>query len=153
MFCFGVCWQICLNYIPLTPRYMNYDWSRVNYLSCLFIMPIMYLLTQKFDIIICKSYFLSRIGKGSYNIYLVQMVFYGCGYSDLLYSRVGNFTFSLFINIFLCCSIGYLFFVFENRITSFLIKYFYLKVSKLENLFLILIRKVNKISFEKIADE
>ena len=75
MFLIGIIWQSLLNYLPLHPIFMNFEWARVNYLPSLFVMPIMYVLIKKFYGCNISCAFLQEFGKASFNIFLVQMVF------------------------------------------------------------------------------
>lgn len=122
IFIVGVIWQAMLNYIPLTPIFMNSAWARVNYLSSLFIMPILYILIQKTksknNI---KFKILQEIGKASYNIYLVQMVFYA-SVVRIVYKIIPGTILQLGINEIVCCALGYTFYLIENPITKYFLK-------------------------------
>lgn len=121
MFSIGLIWQIALNYIPLHPIFMNYDWARVNYLPSLFVMPILYVLIRKFSDSKIKIFPLQEIGKASFNVFLVQMVFYGCGPAWVVYKTIDNMWIQLIICICVCLVGGYIFYIIEHRLTSILI--------------------------------
>ena len=121
MFLIGLIWQVALNYIPLHPVFMNYDWARVNYLPSLFVMPILYVLIKKFSDSKVKILPLQEIGKASFNIFLVQMVFYGCGPAWLVYKIIDNMWLQLIVCICVCLVGGYIFYIIEHRLTSILI--------------------------------
>lgn len=121
MFSIGLIWQIALNYIPLHPVFMNYDWARVNYLSSLFVMPILYVLIRRFSGSKVNIPLLQEIGKASFNIYLVQMVFYGCGLAEVVYKIIDNMLLQLIVCICVCLVGGYIFYIIEHRLTSILI--------------------------------
>lgn len=123
MFSIGLVWQIALNYIPLHPVFMNYDWARVNYLPSLFVMPILYVLIRKFSDSKVKILPLQEMGKASFNIFLAQMVFYGCGLAGIVYKIIDNMWLQLIICICVCLVGGYIFFIIEHGITSILIDY------------------------------
>ena len=118
MFVIGIAWQTMLNYIPLHPLFMNNDWARVNYLSSMFVLPVMYVLVKKYGTVHIKMKMLQEIGKASYNIFLVQMVFYSCGPASIVYRYVDSFCLQLIVCIVLCVFIGYVFFGIEHRITG-----------------------------------
>lgn len=122
MFFVGIIWQIALNYMPLYPVFMNFDWARVNYLSSLFIMPVLYVLIKKFYASEVSIFPLQEIGKASFNIFLVQMVFYGCGLAGVVYMIIDNIWIQLVLCIGVCLFGGYIFYKIEHKLTSFLIK-------------------------------
>lgn len=121
MFIIGVIWQTLLNYVPLHPIFMNYDWARVNYLPSLFVMPIMYVLIKRFCGRNISCIPLQEFGKASFNIFLVQMVFYGCGPANIIYKYITQ----TWIQLLICLSInligGYIFYRIENKVTSWII--------------------------------
>lgn len=90
MFSIGLIWQIALNYIPLHPVFMNAVWAMGNYLPSLFVMPVLYVLIRKLSDSKVNIPPLQEIGKASFNIYLVQMVFYGCGLARIVYKIIDN---------------------------------------------------------------
>ena len=121
-FVIGIVWQTCLNYLQLNPLFMNNPWARVNYLSCLFIASIMYMIIRKFSNLKLKCSLLKKFGKASYNIYLVQMVFYGCGGAWLVYHFVNLSILRLLICLVVCLGTGFVFYKIETPITSEIIK-------------------------------
>lgn len=123
MFFVGAVWQALLNYVPLEPIFMNVAWARVNYIPTLFIMPIMYVLIKKFNNSEIRITILQELGKASYNIYLTQMVFYGCGKANLVYSMISLLWLQLIICITVCVVAGYIFYRIETPITSRIIDY------------------------------
>ena len=122
LFLIGIVWQTALNYIPLHPILMNQDWARVNYLSSLFVFPVMYLLIPKATNSNLTLHPLQDVGKASYNIFLVQMFFYSSRLSASVYDSVKSRTLQLMLCILFCTLVGYLFYIFENRLTSRIIK-------------------------------
>lgn len=121
-FVIGIVWQTCLNYLQLNPIFMNNSWARVNYLSCLFITPIMYMIIRKFSNLKVKCSVLKKLGKASYNIYLVQMVFYGCGGARLVYHFVNSSILRLVICLVVCLGTGFVFYKIEAPITLEIVK-------------------------------
>lgn len=118
MFFIGLVWQTALCYIPLHPPFMNYAWARVNLYSSLFVLPIMYVLVKK-QIESCVSIpILQELGKASYDIFLVQMAFYGCRPAQLVYKYVSNGILQFVICFTVCTTIGYLYYKIENPITK-----------------------------------
>lgn len=123
MFLFGVAWQAALNYIPLRPVFMNAAWARVNYLSSMFVLPVMYVLIKQYVCSCPGIGILRELGKASYNIYLVQMVFYGCGGARAVYRIVPGTLLQIVVCIFVCCAAGYAFYHIEHRITEKIIRF------------------------------
>ena len=120
MFFTGVIWQCLLCYVPLNPPFMNLPWARVNYLSSLIVMPVMYVLIRKFYFISFKIPVIQQLGKASYNIFLVQMVYY-CG-AGLVYKRIHGTLQQIVISILVCCCMGCIFYSIENKITEQLVR-------------------------------
>lgn len=122
MFIIGVVWQTLLNYVPLQPPFMNNAWARVNLYSSLFVLPIMYILIKKYSESGINVPVLQELGKASYNIFLVQMLFYGCGPAQIIYKLVGNEIAQFGICILSCISIGYVYYRIENPITKIIVE-------------------------------
>lgn len=112
-----------LNYIPLHPVFMNYSWARVNYLSALLVMPIIYVLIDNYNKSKIDIPLFQELGKASFNIYIVQMVFYGCGPAQIIYRYINKKYIQLSICIIICCSVGYIYYMLESSITKNIISY------------------------------
>ena len=123
MFVVGVAWQIKLNYFDFKPVFMNYSWARVNYIPVLFVMAIMYIVIKKFYDSKIKILLFQELGKASFDIYLVQKVFYGYGCANLVYSSIESRKIQLLICILVCVVLGYTFYLIENKITNKLIDF------------------------------
>lgn len=122
LFLVGFLWQTVLNYVPLHPIFMNYEWARVNYFSSLFVVAVMYVLISRYSASKVKILILQEIGKASFNIFLVQMIFYGCGLAGLVYKIINVAWIQLAICISSCISLGYFFFKIENYFTNCIIE-------------------------------
>lgn len=123
MFIIGLIWQAALNYIPLHPVFMNYVWARVNYLPSLLVMPVLYVLIRQFSGGKVNIPLLQEIGKASFNIFLVQRVFYGCGLAGVVYKIIDNMLLQLIVCICICLVGGYIFYIIEHRLTSILVNF------------------------------
>ena len=107
----GIIYIIGFQYIGLTPIITNY-WTDTSMWSCLFIIPISSpLILNK-----AKNRFLEILGKASFNIFLVQMVYYNG--AKLIYKYVGNRALQLVINIIICVSVGLAFYYVETPLTK-----------------------------------
>jgi peptidoglycan/LPS O-acetylase OafA/YrhL len=105
----------------------------------------MYVLLKKKS---CKSInipILKDLGKASYNVYLVQMTFYGCGPVLVIYKYVDNKLCQLMLCIIACLILGYLFYLIEKQLSKLLSlfverkMYFKFEISSL-------IKRINSIS-------
>jgi len=139
MYFAGITWQIILCYFGIKPVFMNEAWAHVNYLSSLMVMPLVYVLIKNLSSNALPVPILQIMGKASYNIYLVQMVYYGCGLRSVAYGVISAVGVQLVFSVVFCCTIGIIFYLVENRITRFIIKkikardYFKPWLCKLEN--------------------
>lgn len=122
MFVAGVTWQTALCYLGLTPRFMNYSWARVNYLSVLLVSPIMYAVITKFKEAEIKSPVLIELGKASYNVFLTQKVFYAYA-AQVIYKAVKGIAAQLASCILICCVAGYFFYRIERKVTAIILNY------------------------------
>lgn len=116
MFIVGLVWQTLLNYVPLQPPFMNNAWARVNLYSTLFVLPVMYIVIKKYSDKNINIPILCEFGKASFNIYLVQMVFYGSGQVQIVYKLASNKVMQLIICVVLCTLFGYIYYRIENPI-------------------------------------
>lgn len=124
LFVLGVLWQAALNYIPIAPIFMNHTWARVNYLSSIPAMLAMYILIKARIFDRAKQIhipFIHTWGKASFNIYLTQMVVYGCGLSDVVYGNIPNSFVQLLVIVTICLAFGWAFYKLESRITNTMI--------------------------------
>lgn len=111
---------ICLfSYTNYTPKILVY-WSSTSLVTCLYIIPMMRLLVLISNIKV-RLYPLELIGKASYNIFLVQMIYYCIFASDVTH-MIGNYVLSIVVNIIICVSTGIIFYIIENMITSRMVK-------------------------------
>ena len=111
----GFIYIIAHSYYGYTPYFFYKGFADVNFVACLFFMPIVgYLICRK-DI---KCRFLESIGKASYHIYLTQMVYYNFIKKELIMSIIGNNYLYAIINVIICVSIGYLFYLFNNKLVN-----------------------------------
>lgn len=115
----GIMFIVLVEYTSYSPKIIIY-WTRTSCIATLYIFPICSFLLKNRENKI-KVAPIELLGKASFNIYLVQMVYYWC-----LSGRIYNFIDSIFIRIimnFLICLIGGISFYFiENRITGIIIK-------------------------------
>lgn len=107
----GFSYIVFYKYLGFQPTITQY-WTGTSFLACLFIIPLSApLILNKF-----RCYVLEVIGKASYNIFLVQMVYYN--YAGVMYSQVESRLLQILINILFCVIVGILFYCFETPITK-----------------------------------
>lgn len=113
----GIIYLVLVCYMGYKPFFIQY-WRRTSFVACLYIIPvIMYLI--KNCTIRCK--FLEMLGKASFHIYLVQMVYYRfC--SNMVYTNVERREMELLINIVISVTIGLFFYFVESQLTNKIIE-------------------------------
>lgn len=105
-------------YRNITLFFITY-WRTTSFATTLHVIPLFYWLkSTQF-----KCGFFERIGKASYNIYLVQMVYFAF-FAGWLYDRIPYTILRLVINLVLCVCMGLLFYVVETPVTRFVIKWY-----------------------------
>ena len=110
-FVIGIAYIFCFKYMGLTPVITNY-WTGTSMWACLYIIP----LSSPLILNTAKNKFLETLGKASYDIFLVQMVYYnGAG---IIYKYVGNRLLQIIINIIVCVSVGLVFHYVETPLTK-----------------------------------
>lgn len=113
VFCFvvGIAYIIICKYLGIVPIVTNY-WTGTSLWACLFIIPVSApLILNK-----SKNRFLETIGKASFDIFLVQMVYYNG--AELIYKFVESRVLQISINIVICVSVGILFYYIETPLTK-----------------------------------
>lgn len=99
-----------------TPKIITY-WEGTCFLTCMLIIPVMNVLVSKVKVTIPL---LNLFGKASFNIFLVQMIFFST-YKDMLESAVNNYALNVIATVIVCVVVGTLFYLLEVRFTSFAI--------------------------------
>lgn len=115
MLCCGIVYIVIFKYMKYTPVITNY-WSGTSMFAVLFIIPIVaFLITNT------NTHFkpVEILGKASYNIFLVQMVYYLA--ASHVYNKVENRLVQLIISIILCTIIGTVYYYIEAPITKWLV--------------------------------
>ena len=109
-------WMI--TYYGYTPIILDNGWETTNCICGLVVAPTMIWYLQN-----VKAEFapLELIGKASYNIFFVQMVYYSC-YDIFIMERFSSWKVQLPLSMIICITIGILFYIIETPITSFVIE-------------------------------
>lgn len=102
------------------------SWRSTSFLTSLFAIPVFYYLI-KLDLH-CKP--LELLGKASYNIFLVQMVFFGFGVRHVVSMFISNPIVHFITCLMICLVGGVVFYFVENPITKVFIKFYKTHVVK-----------------------
>jgi len=111
-------------YLYYKPTFCAF-WTSTSMLACLYILPIMSFLLRK-----CKKFKflpLEIVGKASYNIFLVQMIWYNLA-AKRMYEYVSNGPLQVLLNFAACFGIGIAFYYIETPITKRFTKFIYRKL-------------------------
>ena len=109
----GFIYIVAHSYYKWTPVIFNNGWADVNFVACLFYIPIIAYFIKK-ENLHCRP--LETIGKASFHIYLTQMVYYNFMKKDIFIRILGSQYLWCFISVIICVSVGLLFYFLENRI-------------------------------------
>lgn len=107
----GLVYIYLVCYTDYYPKYIIY-WTRTSFLAVLYVIPIFTMLFNKFKNISCKG--ISYLGKISYDIFLIQMLYYTC-LDNKISIYVGNRGVHLTINIIICTIGGVIFHLVETK--------------------------------------
>ena len=115
-FVLGISFIYLVSYTEYEPKLIIY-WTGTSFLAALYVMPLFFMGGGTVDLNIQSNAILYRLlgfmGKASYNIFLVQMVYYQYFVSFIYSLGLGIFM-ELGINIAVCVVIGSVFYRLEN---------------------------------------
>ncbi len=116
----GFVYLVIFKYTPAAPLFTD-QWITTSVFAVLFIVPVMLRLMKPNHI---SNRLLETLGRASFNIYLIQMVWYwDCnGLAEMLNKAVPTIALRLVVIITVCCTLGVLFYRIENPITQRIIK-------------------------------
>lgn len=109
LFVVGITAQYVLRYTRYEPKILNM-WPATSFLACFWIYPVMAILIQRVHFHFKP---LELIGRASYHIFLVQMVYFCVSYR--LTEGYGELQ-ALGMNLGICVAIGLLFYILTNGI-------------------------------------
>lgn len=112
----GVIYIIIFVYLGFKPVITIY-WTETSFWACLFILPISRMLLRNNRLHLKP---IEVIGKASYNIFLIQMVYYYF-LSEHVYSAIENRSIQLGVNFIICLTAGIIFWLIETPVTKYLI--------------------------------
>ena len=114
----GIIFILANCYFSYTAQVIIY-WTRTSFVASLYIIQIMIFLIRSGRI---RCRVLELLGRASYNIFLVQMVYYTYG-AGIVYRNVESRGVQLLLNISICLSVGVFFYYFETPITRVFLKH------------------------------
>lgn len=107
----GIIYILIFVYVGKVPPITMY-WTTTSVFACLYIIPI----AEKIIFNNCRNGLIELIGKASYNIFLVQMIYYNG--VDVVYKFIVNRWLQLTCNVFICIGGGLLFYFLEKPLTQ-----------------------------------
>lgn len=120
VFIIGTTWLYgvyCLGWKPI----INNLWITTGFMAAFYICPIMWTVLR-LKLFNFHSYILGLIGESSYNIYLVQMVFF-VFYAKNIYRLVPERFYAYLCCAFICVFVGLIFHFFEKKITNCVLRW------------------------------
>ena len=114
LFGVGLLYLLGISYWGYQPRITQF-WPRTSFIATLYTIPIFQLLWSK-----CRNIripLFDVLGKASYNIYLVQMVYYHM-YADYVYLHIPARSMQVLVNILICALVGIVFYRREAPVTN-----------------------------------
>lgn len=121
----GLVYLVGISYLNYSPGITQF-WPETSFIAALYIVPIFQLLWRYCKN--CRVPGLTLLGKASYHIYLVQMVYYYLC-ADYVYLRIPDRKVQLLVSIAACVSVGILFYCLESPITNKLLRVFISKLN------------------------
>ena len=109
----GCVFIIMYAYMGVQSKIVNNDWKDTTYLPCLYIVPLAEFLIQRVHFGFKP---LELIGRASFNIFLVQMVYYTYAV-NFVRRLIPNHSLCLVLHIVICVSVGLIFYLVEKPIT------------------------------------
>lgn len=112
-FVVGLAFIVSYRYLKVEPRVIT-EWTGTSFIACLYLLPISGFLIKKVHIR-CKP--IECIGKASFNIFLVQMVYFAFA-AAFVRKVTGVHILWLLAHIVICMTIGIIFYFVEQPITK-----------------------------------
>lgn len=111
----GFVYIFIISYLNYQTVLINNDWKGTSFITAFYIGPIVMNIIYRYG----KFSFslLETIGKASYNIFLVQMVYY-VTVARIISKLVSSCCMQVFFNVIICITIGLIFYLIDNRITN-----------------------------------
>lgn len=114
----GFVYLMLFNYVGVQPLFID-QWTNTSVVAVLYIVPIMMIFVKKINI---HNKLLELLGRGSFNICLVQMLYYWTAIPSRIYLIIPSIVLRLLSNVLICSIVGVVFYRIENPITQRIIK-------------------------------
>lgn len=111
----GVGFSYLFSYTNYVPKVITY-WKTTSFLACLYLVPIFCVLLTKVRLGFKP---LELIGKAAFNIMLVQKIYFI--FLQKTYEIIPNVGVHLFISILNCVTVGVIFYIFESKLTKYIL--------------------------------
>lgn len=123
----GILYIVAFRYLGYTPPVTNF-WTGTCFWACLYLIPISAWILRSSGM---RNSILELFGRASYNIFLVQMVYYrGAG---IVYGLIKNRALQLGVNLMICLVMGLIFYYIEQPLTAFVNKRAYLVLEEIDD--------------------
>lgn len=99
------------SYLRITPFFFRANWADVNFVACLFFMPIIEKLINNTEL---KNKKIESIGIASYHVYLTQMVYFNFAKKDFLIRIIKSQYLWCICNLLICVLVGLAFYQFDR---------------------------------------
>ncbi|MCR4798017.1 MAG: acyltransferase [Lachnospiraceae bacterium] len=114
----GALWIYETQFLDRIPYFSDEDWTDTNMIAALWTIPIMWILLKSPRLDKLHNRLLEAMGRASYDIFLVQMVYYGY-MGDTINRYIGKWLIlGAAFNLVLCTALGLLFYRIEDPITK-----------------------------------
>lgn len=113
----GISYITSVRYFGITPLFTT-KWSGTCLWACMYIAPLIIYIIKN-ESLRCKA--LEMIGRSSYNIFLIQMLYY-YAFSKYIYSIMENNVLQLLCSLFICIGVGLVFYKLETPLTKYIIR-------------------------------
>ncbi len=114
----GILYIIIVRYTGYKRMIIN-EWEGTSFLAAFYIIPIFYLMLKHAANLTIPI--VSFFGKVSFNIFLVQMVWYAYG-AGTIYSLMESRFLELLVNIVVCLAAGTVFSLIEGKVTKIILR-------------------------------
>jgi peptidoglycan/LPS O-acetylase OafA/YrhL len=107
----GIAFIVAFCYLDYQPRIIIY-WTKTSFVACLYIIPVALELMRRFPR--CSFPPLELLGKASYHIFLIQMIWYHF-FSEQVGTALASRPLHLLVNMVVCVMGGLIFYFLESR--------------------------------------
>lgn len=103
-------------YFGYETRIVNGPWASSNFISSMWVIPLLIWVLQKVRISVTLF---EIIGRASYHIFMVQMIYY-LGYYETIKDKVNSWVGHLIVGIIICLIIGVVFYYMEKPLQTWI---------------------------------